>query len=57
MMNARNEAEQMQALLDNGMEITEEPDIAAFQATAAQVYEKYGPTFGDYLTRIQQQLR
>ena len=57
MMNARNEAEQMQALLDNGMEIIEEPDIAAFQATAARVYAKYGPTFGEYLTRIQQQLR
>lgn len=57
MMNAQSEARQMQALLDNGMEILDEPDIAAFQAAAALVYEKYGAKFGDYLTRIQEQLR
>lgn len=57
MINAQNEAQQMQALLDNGMEIIEDPDIAAFQAMVAPVYETYGARFGDYLTRIQEQLR
>jgi TRAP-type transport system periplasmic protein len=56
-MNAEMEAEQIQALRDNGMEIVENPDIAAFQDAVAPVYEKYGDQFGDYLTRIQDQLR
>lgn len=56
MMNAQAEAEQMQALRDNGMQIIENPDIAAFQAMVAPVYEKYSEQFGDYLTRIQAQL-
>lgn len=57
MMNAQMREEQMQALRDNGMEIIENPDIAAFQAQVAPVYEKYGEKFGDYLTRIQAQLQ
>lgn len=57
MMNAEMRAEQMQTLRDNGMEIVETPDIAAFQARVAPVYEKYGEKFGDYLTRIQAQLQ
>ncbi len=56
-MNAEMEAEQIQALRDNGMQIVDNPDIAAFQAAVAPVYEKYGDQFGDYLTRIQEQLR
>jgi len=56
-MNAEMEAEQIQGLLDNGMEIVNDPDIAAFQAMVAPVYEEYGEQFGDYLTRIQEQLR
>jgi TRAP-type transport system periplasmic protein len=56
-MNAAMEAEQIQALRDNGMEIIDDPDIAAFQAMVAPVYAQYGEQFGDYLTRIQEQLR
>jgi len=57
MMNAESEATQMQALRDNGMEIIEDPDIAAFQEMVAPVYAEYGERFGDYLTRIQDQLQ
>jgi TRAP-type C4-dicarboxylate transport system substrate-binding protein len=56
-MNAKMSAEQTQALRDNGMEIVENPDIAAFQAKVAPVYEKYGSKFGSYLTRIQEQVK
>jgi TRAP-type C4-dicarboxylate transport system substrate-binding protein len=56
-MNAEMEAEQIQALLDNGMQIVENPDIPAFQAMVAPVYEEYGAKFGDYLPRIQEQLQ
>jgi len=56
-MNAEMEAEQIQALRDNGMEIVDDPDIAAFQAMVTPVYDEYGAKFGDYLTRIQDQLQ
>jgi len=39
------------------MQIVENPDIAAFQAKVAPVYEKYGAKFGSYLKRIQEQLK
>ncbi|PMR77530.1 TRAP transporter substrate-binding protein [Billgrantia endophytica] len=51
-VNADMEAEQLDELRAAGMEIVEEPDIAAFQEAVAPVYEKYGDQFGDYLTRI-----
>ena len=56
-MNAKMSADQTQALRDNGMQIVENPDIAAFQAKVAPVYEKYGAKFGSYLKRIQEQLK
>jgi tripartite ATP-independent transporter DctP family solute receptor len=56
-MNAKMSAEQTQALRDNGMQIVENPDIPAFQAKVAPVYEKYGAKFGSYLKRIQEQLK
>ncbi|AQU84178.1 MULTISPECIES: TRAP transporter substrate-binding protein [unclassified Halomonas] len=55
-VNAEMEAEQLAALREAGMEINETPDLEAFQAAVAPVYEKYGEQFGDYLTRIQEAL-
>lgn len=52
---ADNEAEQMQALKDNGMEIVEDPDMESFRAAVQSVYEKY-PQYADYLKRIQDTL-
>ena len=52
-MNAEMEADQLAALRDAGMEINDTPDLEAFQAAVAPVYDKYGDQFGDYLERIQ----
>ena len=56
-VNAEMEAEQLAALREAGMEINETPDMEAFQAAVAPVYEKYGEQFGDYLPRIQEALQ
>ncbi|WP_404376146.1 TRAP transporter substrate-binding protein [Vreelandella aquamarina] len=56
-MNADMEAEQLAALREAGMEINDTPDMEAFQAAVAPVYEKYGEKFGDYLPRIQEALQ
>ncbi|WP_018717037.1 TRAP transporter substrate-binding protein [Arhodomonas aquaeolei] len=56
-MNAEMQAEQLQTLRDNGMEIVMEPDVAAFQEAVQPVYEKYGERFGSYLDRIREQLQ
>ncbi|WP_404472097.1 TRAP transporter substrate-binding protein [Vreelandella venusta] len=56
-VNAEMEAEQLQALRDAGMEINDSPDMEAFQAAVAPVYEQYGEQFGDYLSRIQEALK
>jgi len=55
-MNADMEADQLAALREAGMEINETPDMEAFQAAVAPVYEKYGEQFGDYLPRIREAL-
>ena len=55
--NAIMEAEQLAELSEAGMEINETPDMEAFQAAVAPVYEKYGEQFGDYLPRIQEALQ
>ena len=52
---ADNEAEQMQALKDNGMEIVETPDLAGFRAAVQSVYDQY-PQYADYISRIQNAL-
>lgn len=52
---ADNEAEQMQALKDNGMEIVENPDLDSFRAAVQSVYDQY-PQYADYMTRIQSAL-
>ncbi len=49
--NAEQMAEQLKALKDKGMQITD-PDTAAFQAAVKPVYEKYGPKFGTLLEDI-----
>ena len=56
-VNAVMEAEQLAALREAGMEINDAPDMEAFQAAVAPVYEKYGEQFGDYLPRIQEALQ
>ena len=56
-VNANMEAEQLAALREAGMEINDTPDMEAFQAAVAPVYEKYGEQFGDYLPRIQEALQ
>ncbi|SEO35950.1 TRAP transporter substrate-binding protein [Vreelandella aquamarina] len=56
-VNADMEAEQLAALREAGMEINDTPDMEAFQAAVAPVYEKYGEQFGDYLPRIQEALQ
>lgn len=53
-VNAEMESEQLEELRASGMEIVEDPDIEAFQAAVAPVYEKYGTQFGDYLERIRE---
>lgn len=55
--NAVMEAEQLAELGEAGMEINDSPDLEAFQAAVAPVYEKYGQQFGDYLPRIQEALQ
>ena len=52
---AENEAGQLQALKDNGMEVVENPDVESFRAAVKPVYEKY-PQYADYLGRIQETL-
>ncbi|MFG6160042.1 TRAP transporter substrate-binding protein [Halomonas sp. 1390] len=56
-VNGEMAAEQLAALREAGMQIVEEPDIAAFQEAVASVYEQYGEQFGDYLPRIQEALK
>ncbi|WP_346796707.1 TRAP transporter substrate-binding protein [Halomonas sp. Bachu 37] len=55
--NAVMEAEQLAELREAGMEINESPDIAAFQEAVAPVYDKYGDQFGNYLQRIQEEVK
>ena len=52
---AEQEAGQIQALKDNGMEIVETPDVESFRAAVQPVYAAY-PQFADYIARIQETL-
>ena len=49
---AEQEADQIQALKDNGMEIIETPDVDSFRSAVQPVYDAY-PQYADYITRIQ----
>ena len=48
---AEQQASQIQALKDNGMEIVENPDVESFRAAVAPVFDEY-PQFADYIARI-----
>lgn len=52
---ADNEADQLQALKDNGMEVIETPDMDSFKTAVQSVYDQY-PDYADYLARIQDAL-
>ncbi|MBU2873572.1 TRAP transporter substrate-binding protein [Marinobacter salexigens] len=56
-VNAEMASKQLAELTEAGMQINDNPDIAAFQSAVAPVYEKYGKQFGDYLPRIQKALK
>ncbi|MCK0162999.1 TRAP transporter substrate-binding protein [Marinobacter sp. S6332] len=56
-VNAEMASKQLAELRESGMQVNDSPDIAAFQAAVAPVYEKYGKQFGDYLPRIQKALK
>ena len=49
---AEQEAGQIQALKDNGMEIVENPDVESFRAAVQPVYDAY-PQYSEYIERIQ----
>ena len=49
---AEQEAGQIQALKDNGMEIVENPDVDSFRTAVQPVYDAY-PQYADYIARIQ----
>ncbi|EDM48946.1 TRAP transporter substrate-binding protein [Marinobacter algicola] len=53
-VNAEMESKQLAELRASGMEIVEDPEVDAFQAAVAPVYEKYGNQFGEYLDRIRE---
>ena len=50
---AEQEADQLQAMKDNGMEVIEEPDMESFKAAVQPVYDKY-TQYADYVARIQE---
>lgn len=56
-LNASQQGEQLKALSDAGMTINDDADLTAFAEAVKPVYEKYGAKFGDYLPRIQEQIR
>ena len=49
---AEQEADQIQALKDNGMEIVENPDVDSFRAAVQPVYDAY-PQYAEFIARIQ----
>ena len=52
---ADQEADQLQAIKDNGVEVVEDPDIDSFREAVQPVYDAY-PQYADYITRIQETL-
>ena len=49
---AANEAEQLQAMKDNGMQVVEGPDLDSFKAAVQPVYDAY-PEYAETLAKIQ----
>ena len=52
---ADQEADQLQAIKDNGVEVVEDPDIESFREAVQSVYDAY-PQYADYISRIQETL-
>ncbi len=50
---AEQEADQLQAMKDNGMEVVEDPDLDSFKEAVQPVYEQYSQ-YADYVARIQE---
>lgn len=50
---AEQEADQLQAMKDNGMEVIEDPDLDSFKEAVQPVYEQYSQ-YADYVSRIQE---
>lgn len=50
---AEQEADQLQAMKDNGMEVVEDPDLDSFKEAVQPVYEQYSQ-YADYVSRIQE---
>lgn len=48
---AAQEADQLQAMKDNGMEVDEDPDMDSFKAAVQSVYDAY-PQYADYVQKI-----
>ncbi len=55
-VNAENETKQLADLKEFGMEIVE-PDLASFKEAVKPVYEKYSDKYGEYLEKIQEELK
>lgn len=56
-INADSEATQLAEIQEQGMEVILDLDTTPFKEAVKPVYEKYGEEFGDYLNRIQDQLK
>ena len=52
---ADQEADQLQAIKDHGVEVVEDPDIDSFREAVQSVYDAY-PQYAEYITRIQETL-
>ncbi|AUB78161.1 C4-dicarboxylate ABC transporter substrate-binding protein [Spiribacter roseus] len=55
-VNEEMEAEQLAELKASGMEVVEDPDLEAFRGAVDPVYDEYSDRFGEYLSRIREQL-
>ena len=52
---ADQEADQLAAIKDNGVEVIEDPDIESFREAVQSVYDDY-PQYAEYISRIQEEL-
>jgi len=55
-VNAEMQAEQLADLKASGMEVVEDADLEAFREAVDPVYDQYSDRFGEYLSRIREQL-
>ena len=49
---AQHEEEQMQSLLENNMEVDQDPDMESFRSAVQSVYDAY-PQYAEYMEKIQ----